>query len=266
KCEDLQIIYNFDEDNFELINYLEIIANGKVNVTILYKSNTNKPCFHNGIIKLKANENANVTISVINLLNDKSTNLESFESFLERDSKVNYTIVDLGGNISISNYYSNLIGENSKNNLKAIYLGIENQIKDINYISELRGEKTFVNIDVQGALKDKSKKNFKGTIEFKKGCKKAKGNENEYCMMLSKDAKSIALPMLLCSEDDVEGEHSSASGRVDKKALFYIMSRGLSYKEAIKLIVKARFNKILEKIQNEELRKEITEIIDNKLD
>ena len=176
-----------------------------------------------------------------------------------------YTIIDIGGKESISNYYSNLIGENSKNDLKTIYLGGKNQIKDINYIVELRGEKSFVDIDVQGALKANAKKNFKGTIDFKKGCKKAKGNENEFCMLLSDKAKSIALPMLLCTEDEVEGNHGTASGRVDNKQLFYIMSRGLSYNEAVKLIVRANFNKILEKIKNEKLMNEIINEIDNKL-
>ena len=55
-------------------------------------------------------------------------------------------------------------------------------------------------------------------------------------MLLSEKAKSLALPMLLCTEDDVEGNHSTASGKVDKEQLFYIMTRGLSYKEAVKLI------------------------------
>ena len=104
------------------------------------------------------------------------------------------------------------------------------RIKKDNYrIAKLliQDERTDINIDVQGALKDSAKKNFKGTIDFKKGCKKAKGDENVFCMLLSPNAKSIALPMLLCTESDVEGNHSTASGRVDNKSLFYIMSRGL---------------------------------------
>ena len=84
-------------------------------------------------------------------------------------------------------------------------------------------------------------------------------------MLLSDKAKSIALPILLCTEDDVEGNHGTASGRVDNKQLFYIMSRGLSYNEAVKLIVRANFNKILEKIKNEKLMNEIINEIDNKL-
>lgn len=118
---------------------------------------------------------------------------------------------------------------------------------------------------MQGALKDKATKHFKGTIDFKRGAKWAKGNENEFCLCLSDTAKSIALPMLLCEEEEVEGNHSSAAGKIGNKELFYIMSRGFDEKDAMKLMVRARFNKILNKIQDEKLRQEILEQIDLKL-
>ena len=265
KNENVKIIYHFDDNNLNLINQIEIIANNDANVTIVYKSNTLNKCLHNGIIKTIVNENAKLNINIVNLLNEKSDNFEAMENTLKANSKLKYTIIDIGGRTSVSNYYSNIIGENADNDLKSIYLGIDNQRKDINYIAELRGIKTNIDIDVQGALQDSAKKNFKGTIDFKKGCKKAKGNENEYCMLLSDKAKSIALPMLLCTEDNGEGNHSTASGKIDNNQLFYIMSRGLSYKEAVKLIVKANFNKIIERITDEELKNEVLNEIDNKL-
>lgn len=266
KKEDIIIRYNFDDNNVNLINQIEIIANGDTNVIIEYKSQTSLKCLHNGIIRAIANENAKLDVTIVNLLNENSDNFEAIENRLEKNSKVNYTIIDIGGKTSISNYYSNIIGENADNDLKSIYLGIGEQRKDINYIAEVRGTKTNIDIDVQGALKDSAKKNFKGTIDFKKGSKKAKGNENEYCMLLSDKAKSIALPMLLCTEEDVEGNHSTASGKVDEKQLFYIMTRGISYKEAVKLIVKSKFNKIIERILDEELKNEILSEIDKRLD
>ena len=85
-------------------------------------------------------------------------------------------------------------------------------------------------------------------------------------MLLTDDSKSIALPMLLCTEDDVEGNHSTASGKVDAQELFYIMSRGIAYNDAIKLIVKSRFNKILERVKDEDLKTEILQEIDRRLD
>ena len=61
------------------------------------------------------------------------------------------------------------------------------------------------------------------------------------------------------------GNHSTASGRVDDKVVFYIMSRGLSYKEAVKLLVKSRFIKIIEQISDQNLKNEIISKIDEKL-
>lgn len=263
--DNIKLVYNFDNENNTLINQILINANGNSAITIEYLSNTNKECFHNGAIKLIANENAKVNINIVNFLNEASNNFETIENKLYKNSNVNYTIIDIGGQKSISNYYSSIIGENATNNVKTIYLGCKNQIKDLNYIAELYGKKTNIDIDVQGAITGKAKKHFKGTIDFKKGCKKAKGNENEYCMILSEDAKAIALPMLLCSEEDVEGNHSTASGKVDKKILFYIMSRGLSYKEAVTLLVKSNFSKIIESIKDEELKKTTLKKIDEKI-
>lgn len=260
-----KIICNFDKENQNLIDQILINAKGKSTITIEYKSQGEGKHFHYGVLKVIADENAEVNVNIINLLNEKSDNFQAIESILNKNAKVNYTIIDIGGKSSITNYYSNLQGENAQNDVKTVYLGVGEQLKDINYIAELYGAKTNINIDVQGALSDKAKKHFKGTIDFKKGCKKAKGDENEYCMLLSDKAKAIALPMLLCGEEDVEGNHSTASGKVDSKVLFYIMSRGLSYKEAVKLLVKSRFIKIIEQISDQNLKNEIISKIDEKL-
>ena len=263
--EDIKIIYNFDENNLNLINQVEVIAENDANITIIYKSKTSKQCFHTGIIRTITKENVQLNVTIVNLLNEETNNFEAIENTLYQNSNVKYTIIDIGGKTSVSNYYSNIIGNNANNVLKTIYLGKDKQIKDLNYIAELRGEKSNIDIDVQGALNDEAKKNFKGTIDFKRGCKKSKGNENESCMLLSNRAKSIALPMLLCTEEDVEGNHSTSSGKVDEKQLFYIMARGISYKEAVKLIVKSKFNKIIETVQDNDLKDEILKEIDERL-
>ena len=264
----LYLDFNLNEENSVLVENIEIDANTKSKTTIYikYMSDDNFECYHNGIIRVNAKANSKTNIVVVNMLNNKSNNLLSIENNLEENARVDYTIVDFGGKTSITNYYSNIKENEAKANINTIYLGTENQVFDINYIAELFGENTETNIEVQGALKDEAKKNFKGTIDFKKGSKKAKGDENEFCMLLSDKAKSKALPMLLCTEEDVEGNHSSAAGKIEDDKLFYIMSRGLSEKDAMKLIVKAKFNKILETIKDEELKQKIVEEIDKRLD
>ena len=266
--KEIKVDFKFDKENLSLLENIEIVANENSSATIIFKYETEKDieAFHNGVLKSLVKKGANLNIIIVNLINLDSNNFMSIENNLEENSKVTFTIVDFGGKNSITNYYSNLLGDNSNNKLNTIYLGKDNQLFDLNYIGELRGKKSNIDIDVQGALKDNAKKHFKGTIDFKKGCKKATGNENEACMLLSDTAKSIALPMLLCSEEEVEGNHSSSAGKVGEKELFYIMSRGFELKEAIKLMVRARFNQILEKIENKELKEEILQEIDRRLD
>ena len=266
--KEIKINFNFDNDSISLVDNIEIVANEDTKATVIlkYETNQNIEAYHNGIIKLFAKKGSNINVIIVNLMNSNSNNFMSINNEFEDNAKVKYTIVDFGGKNSITNYYSNLVGDYSDNRLNTIYLGRENQLFDLNYIGELRGKKSNIDIEVQGALKDKAKKHFKGTIDFKKGCKKATGNENEACMLLSDTAKSIALPMLLCSEEDVEGNHSSSAGKIGEKELFYIMSRGFELKEAMKLMVRARFNKILENIKNEDLKEEILQEIDKRLD
>lgn len=287
------ISFNFNEENKNLIDNIEIIAeeNSKANIFIKYSFSNSTACknancenimcekgknseklnnsyenyYHNGIIRLFAKANSSIKLTVVNLLNEVSQNFLSIENNLQENANLDFCIVDFGGKNSITNYYTNLEGEASKNNLNAIYLGKDEQIFDLNYIGALRGRKSVMNIEVQGALNGKSKKNFKGTLDFKRGAKKAKGDENEFCMLLSDTAKSLALPMLLCEEEDVEGNHSTAAGKLGGKELFYIMSRGFNKKEAMKLIVRAKFNKILDTISKEDLKNEILKEIDNRL-
>lgn len=268
KAGTLDLEFNFDEENCNLVENIEIEANTKSKTTIVikYYSDDFDKYYHNGIIRVNAKSNSKTNIVIINMINSKSINLLAIENNLEDNSEVNFCIVDFGGKTSIINWYSNISGKEAKANINSIYLGKDEQIFDINYISELFGEKTETNIEVQGALKDYAKKNFKGTIDFKKGSKKAKGDENEFCMLLSDTARSKALPMLLCTEEDVEGNHSTATGKMDDDILFYIMSRGISEKDAMKLIVKSKFNKILETIKNEELKEMILCEIDKRLD
>ncbi len=263
-----KIDFLLDKKNSQLVDNIEIVAaeNAKATIVLTYQSEDDLTYYHNGILRVRAQKNAKINVVLMNLLNMNSTHFMAIENRLEESAKVQFCIVDFGGKSSVTNVYSNLLGNLSEHKIDAVYLGKENQMFDLNYVSELRGEKSKVKIEVQGVLKDCAKKHFKGTIDFKKGCKKAKGSENEACMLLSDTAKSISLPMLLCSEEEVEGNHSNSAGKINEKELFYMMSRGFSEKEAMKLMVRARFNKILEKIKNEEMRELVLKEMDKKLD
>ena len=264
----LNIDLNLNDENPTLVSNIILNLNEETNNTIIFTIKTNnKNKVYNIINKVKVNamENSNTKFIYINVTNIKSYNFIELESEHRENSKVSYTIVEFGGKYSISNLYSNIVGNFAEETIEGIYLGKENQVLDLNYISHLFGKSTKSNINVQGALLDRSIKHFKGTIDFKHGCKKASGDVNEECMLLSDKAKSIGYPALLATEDDVNGSHSNAVSKVENKEKFYIMSRGFSKKETELLMIKAKFNKIIDNIKDEEIKKNIIEEIDNRI-
>ena len=262
---EIEIVYSFDENNTNVLNNIQLEANHDTKIRIVYKSNTKQYNIHNGILKINAKEKVEVVGEIINLMNDVSINLEVIESNIEDNAKVELRVIDIGANKSISNIYSDAKGKKSTFEIDTVYMASKNELKDINYISHLRGEKSNVSMNIEGVLDDNSTKNFKGTLDFKSGAVKANGSEKENCTMLSDTVKSKALPILLCTEEDVEGSHSASSGKVDSDKLYYIMTRGFTKKEAIKMLVKAKFYKVLEKIESEEYIEKVHKEIDRRL-
>ena len=81
---------------------------------------------------------------------------------------------------------------------------------------------------------------FRGSIDFVKGCAGSVGNEKEDVLLLGDDVVNQTIPLILCAEEDVEGNHGASIGELDEKTLFYLMSRGFTKEAAEAMIAGAR--------------------------
>ena len=59
--------------------------------------------------------------------------------------------------------------------------------------------------------------------------------------------------------------HGATAGKIDAEQVFYLMSRGLSYTEAEKLIVEGFFEPLMERIPLGSVREELNTSITRKL-
>jgi FeS assembly protein SufD len=263
----VRLEYELDEENPVVIdnNIIVVEENSRAAIVIDYTTIDNVEAFHNGVTKVYAKEGSQVNIIKIQRMNDKSLHFDSHIAFSGYGAKVNWIQIELGAKNSVTNYVNNLNEENSEANISSIYLADGERSIDLSYLMNHKGRRSISNIETRGALKDKAKKVFRGTLDFKLGASRSKGSEEEYAILLDKTVKSDAIPLLLCSEDDVEGQHAASAGQIDSDKLFYLMSRGLDEKEAKKLIVEASFNPIIDKIPFEDLREIIEEEIHRRL-
>lgn len=257
----LFINYDFIKNDALIDNIIISLKNSSnINIIIKYISKDDSYHFHNGKLLVNAENGSRVNVTILNKFNNISKNLYEIEVNAKSNSKVICNLIDLEGNTRIYSAKSNTY-EESESYLNNIYIGKDNELIDMNYNYLNIGEKSINNIEVQGLLNDKAIKHFKGTIDFKEGSRESVGKENENCVLLTKDAISRSLPMLLCHEENVEGAHSVSSGTIDKSKLFYLMSRGFSEKEAKRIIIKSNFNEIINNTPDD-IHDEINALID----
>lgn len=265
-AEPIRVEYVLDEKEDVLIDNNIIIAeeNSKATFVIDYSTEGNVSVFHNGALKVFAKAGADVTVIKIQRMNDNSYHFDSNVAFVERGARVSFIQAEFGCKKLVTNYISNL-KEESESYIDSVYLGDKDRELDLSYYMNHVGRRSISNMEIKGALKDRAKKLFKGTIDFKQGSSRAIGREEEAVIIFNKDVKADAVPLLLCTEDDVTGEHAASAGKVDADKLFYMMSRGFSKEEAIKLIVEASFNPVIDKIPMEDIREIIRKEIHNRL-
>ena len=256
--------YSFSNDNYlvskVIINFEN---NSKADLIFNYKSTDTNKHFNYLVEEINAKEYSTGTITYINNLNSISTNIMSFNDTVLENSSITHNLIDIGGNIRIYNSDLNSSNYNSQNYFNNMYLGKDNDIIDINYDMKNIGKSSINNLKVEGALKDNSKKVFRGIIDFVEGSTKSTGIENENCILLSDTCVSRSVPILLCHEEDVIGAHGESTGKINEDKLFYLMSRGMSKEESTKLIVLSNFNSIINEIKDESLKEEIFNRVEN---
>lgn len=264
--QNLHITHELGRDNSTLIekNVIVLEKGSKMNMIMDYSSDDSET-FSNILNKISVAEGAELNIIKIQRLNSLSRHLESRYSTVLETGKVNYISVEIGGKEAVVNYMTDLIGDESEGHVKSVYLGFGERVLDLSHHMNHFGKRTNSDMIFKGALKDKSKKAFRGTLDFKKGSTHSEGNEEEFTILLSPKVKSYAIPLLLCREDDVIGNHAASNGQIDEEKLFYIMSRGMSESEAKKIIIESHIRPIIDLIPVESIKNIILEAVEKEL-
>ncbi|SEP18371.1 Fe-S cluster assembly protein SufD [Propionispora vibrioides] len=268
KCQTpLLLHYHLDEADPVLVDRQVILAreNSEITVVIRYTSQAGTAAYHSGITQVVAQAGAVVHLVKVQLLADDAYQMDAVGVVSGDNGQVDCTLVELGACQTITNCQTQLVGARSAGSIQSIYFGDKDRSIDINHVLTHQARQSVGEIKARGALLDRSRKIFRGTLDFLKGARGAKGKEEEYAVLLSPDVRNWSVPLMLCGEESVEGQHAASAGKVDENKLFYLMSRGLSENEAKKLIIEASFEPILARIPVEQLKEEISSYVKGRL-
>ena len=132
-----------------------------------------------------------------------------------------------------------LDGENSKCDIKIVYLSNKNNKNNIKVEVIHKRKNTISSHMIRGVLADSSEMVFDGVIRIPKESQKCDGYLNHRAVLLSDNARVKATPELEIYADDVKCSHGSAVGALDENLLFYLMSRGIGAEEGKRILLKS---------------------------
>lgn len=120
-------------------------------------------------------------------------------------------------------------------------------------------------ISQRGVILDQSRLVFNGIGKIIHGAHGTIAQQENRVLMLSDQASGDANPILLIDENDVVAGHAASVGRLDKKQLYYLMSRGLPKEAAKKLVVRGFIGTFAKEITDQRVRENFQKILERKL-
>ena len=174
-------------------------------------------------------------------VNEGQQHLESVGLEVHQDAAVDVKQYALGGSTIGLGLTANLVGARARLDLNNRYHATHEETLDINHLVRMRGTSTRAQLTESGVLNEAAKKTLRATIDLVRGAKDAQGNEIETVMILGDDVVNKTMPVILCDEDNVAGNHGATIGSVSPEQLDYLAARGLSRQAAEQLFVRALF-------------------------
>ncbi len=172
---------------------------------------------------------------------------------VEKNARVKYVDLQIGEGAADKNVSTTieLIGEGAQVELLGLFAGQGNDNFKISHQVIHAAPKTVSRLESKGILTGSSFAHQISRIEIlpkQNGCS---GDERSDTILLSDNARVIAVPELEIGNNDVQCKHAVTTTRLNKEKLFYLASRGLDEKTSRQLLIEAHINIILDRIPEE---------------
>lgn len=199
------------------------------------KTKTSSAEYSDGSLYVPANSSASLLFIYEN---------EEAENKIELGADASLQIFSIySKNSKIKNSFS--LGANSKLEIRDIFSG---NVSVLTFIS-LMYLNCSLSLVAKGTINKNERAKYFATASIEEKAAGANVNLEEYAYLLESNAKADLLPGLEIKNNEVSARHASSISQLDEEQIFYLMSRGLSKKEAKDEIVSGFLSRELGKIK-----------------
>lgn len=265
--EPIQAIYLQDQAE-AVFNHVLIVAEDNSAVTYVenYLSNNDgEGSIFNIVTEVIANGNSKVQYGAVDNLGKGVTTYVNRRGVVGRDATLEWALGLMNDGDTISENVTNLMGDGSVGDTKTVVVGRGEQKQNFTTKVVHFGKNSDGQILKHGVMKDSASSVFNGIGKIEHGASKSNAEQESRVLMLSEKARGDANPILLIDEDDVTAGHAASAGRIDPLQLYYLMSRGISKKEAERLVIHGFLAPVVNQLPIEKVKNQLIDVIERKV-
>jgi Fe-S cluster assembly protein SufD len=176
------------------------------------------------------------------------------KALVGRDASLQWTIGALGSRLAKVNQHVALVGEGAHAQVNGVMFTDGTQHLSYHTLQHHEVPHCTSDLLYKGALQGESRLVWRGMIKVDRDAQKTDGYQRDDNLILSESARADSIPGLEIEADDVKCTHGATAGRVDDELVFYAQARGLTRKEAIRMIVAGFFQQVFDRITVESVR------------
>ncbi|MFJ9386180.1 Fe-S cluster assembly protein SufD [Peribacillus sp. NPDC101481] len=266
--EPIQSVFLLDNPDTTLFNHVLIVAEDNSSVTYVenyFSSVESNEGIANIVTEVFANANAKVEYGAVDTLSKGFTTYVNRRGVAGRDARIEWALGLMNDGNTISDNTTYLMGDGSHGDTKTVVVGRGEQKQNFTTAIIHYGKRSEGYILKHGVMKDAASSIFNGIGKIEYGATKANAEQESRVLMLSEKARGDANPILLIDEDDVTAGHAASVGRVDPLQLYYLMSRGITKKEAERLVIHGFLAPVVNQLPIEGVKKQLVAVIERKV-
>ncbi|MBO6285059.1 MAG: Fe-S cluster assembly protein SufB [Bacilli bacterium] len=196
-----------------------------------------KDSLHVGVVEIVVCKGAHVRYTTIQNWSTNILNLVTQRANVDEDGFMEWVDGNIGSMTTMKYPACVLKGDRARGATVTIAVGNKGQYQDSGARMIHLGKDTSSSIVSKSVVHNGGVANFRGTVRMGKDATGARSHIECDTLILDDISKSDTLPKNEIFNEDSYIEHEATVSKINEEQLFYLMSRGLSEKEATQMIV-----------------------------
>lgn len=192
---------------------------------------------HSAVVELIARKNAYIRYTTIQNWSSNVYNLVTKRAVAHEKARVEWVDGNIGSRVTMKYPCIILKGRGARGEILSVAYAGKGQHQDAGAKIIHQAPQTTSQIISKSISQGGGRSTYRGLLKIVKGAKDCRSFVQCDAFMLDEESRSDTYPSIKIDEDTATIGHEAKVGKISDDKLFYLMSRGLSEKEAMKLIV-----------------------------